>query len=322
MVGFRHLLYMIGITLVIPTWCMAQDVYLNGKKVKDLAAAMKSAKDFSVIRLSEGLFEQTGVLKANNVLITGEPNKTAIANKTSWGKGALVIVGNNTSINNIECFGISVASKNGACVRLDGKNLELNNVYFHDAEQGLLTGQAPGFVSINNSKFERLGKAGQAHGIYVGGGELLINNSQFLSSKDEGHEIKSRAQTTTILNSTIANLTGKDSRLIDVSNGGVLEIKDSVLQQSNATSNSDVIGFGLEGLSATKNKISLIGNIFLLDREHGSVPLHIAANDVPTIIEQNIFVGKVNASQISENFYFNDREAANLPPYPALPSLK
>jgi hypothetical protein len=200
----------------------AETILLDGENVQTLDIAMKQAKDGSTIVLSEGEFQQAGVLSANNVKISGQYRKTKIYSKAAMGKGALVIQGKNTLIENIECFDIHVSSQNGACIRLEGSDLTVKGVYFHDAEQGILTGHAPGKVIIDNSRFERLGKGGQAHAIYVGGGLLFIKNSSFLSSKDQGHEIKSRAEETTIESTVIASLEGNDSRLVDISNGGIL----------------------------------------------------------------------------------------------------
>ena len=86
----------------------------------------------------------------------------------------------------------------------------------------MLTGPNPGRILIRNSRFERLGLNGTAHGIYVGGGELYVYQSEFLRSKSQGMEIKSRARKTVIERSVIASLDGVDSRLLDIPNGGEL----------------------------------------------------------------------------------------------------
>ncbi len=67
---------------------------------------------------------------------------------------------------------IAVPDGNGACIRLEGQNLTVDHCYFHDSQQGILTGPRPGLVQISRSRFERLGHGGQAHGIYIGGGHL------------------------------------------------------------------------------------------------------------------------------------------------------
>ncbi|WP_416306695.1 hypothetical protein [Neptunicella sp. SCSIO 80796] len=293
-------------------------ITVDGIPAKDLQAAFNQAHDDSTILLSAGDFKQAGLLKANRVTISGVSGKTRIHSATTKGKGALVIKGNDTRIQNIECFNIQVHSKNGACIRLSGKNLHIDNVYFHDSEQGLLAGSHPGDIIINNSRFERLGKNGRAHGIYVGGGTLVIMNSYFLASKSEGHEIKSRAQRTTIINSVIASLDGNDSRLIDAPNGGVLELKNNILQQGPMSSNRDMIGYGLEGYKYPDNQIHIMDNLFIMERK-GNVPLNRKQTDIAIQMDNNTFVGNQLASPIDDNQYFPDRQAAQLPLSPALP---
>lgn len=305
--------------LTIHSLAFADDLLLDGVPVPDLATAMQKANDGSVILLGAGRFQQAGVLSANNVTIRGVYGKTVLHGKTVWGKGALVIRGKHTLIENIECFDIQVKSQNGACIRLDGSDLEVNNVYFHDAEQGILTGPNPGHVVINNSRFERLGKAGQAHGIYIGGGTLLINKSRFLSSKDQGHEIKSRARETVIMNSVIASMDGHDSRLIDIPNGGSLKIVDSVLQQGQFTSNWNLIGYGLEGITHQTNSITIQRNIFILDRPGGSQIMHIQGKPAPYLFSQNTIIGSFHDAMLdSSNLLYSSRPQAGLGDYPQL----
>jgi hypothetical protein len=293
---------------------------LDGLEVPDLATALKQAKTGSVIDIGAGEFQQAGVLKKNDVHIRGVKGKTKFHSKTIQGKGLFVIKANNTIIENIECFNVKVRDANGACVRLEGKNLTLKNVYFHDSQQGILTSSKPGQVLISESKFERLGKAGRAHGIYIGGGSLVIENSQFLSSRDQGHEIKSRASSTLIKNSTIASLNGNDSRLVDIPNGGILEIYDSVLQQGPKSVNWNLIGYGLEGHRYKENRIELKGNIFILERVKGNLVLQMKKQTIKHVVEENAFIGKMKDSFNDSNFFFKSRKSAGIKPFPSLPS--
>lgn len=295
------------------------EISLDGKLVTSLKNAMASAVDGSVIELGAGIYKDGGVLKANFVTIKGVKG-THLKGFSTKGKGALVIRGNDTEIINIECSNVSVRDGNGACVRLEGRNLQLRDVYFHDSQQGLLSGKSSGNILIENSRFERLGHGGRSHGIYVGSGELYINNSKFLSSKKEGHEIKSRARKTLISNSTIASINGKDSRLIDVSNGGELEVKNCVLQQGNKTSNWNLIGYGLEGLKYKNNTISIKNNLFILDRKNGNKVLHTKGKIKSIAVEKNVLIGKISDNKFDDsNLFYKDRSDAGVEPFPSLP---
>lgn len=297
-----------------------QSITLDGKPVESLELALKNAEHGSMIRLGPGSFKDAGTLTKNQVTIEGSEG-TKIHSETVAGKAALVIKGSNTTIRNIECFDIQVQAKNGACIRLQGKNLTLSNVYFHDSQQGLLTGAFPGDVFIFNSRFERLGAAGRAHSIYVGGGRLFIDKSYFTASKEEGHEIKSRASETVIENTTIASLDGKDSRLIDIPNGGVLKVYDSVLQQGNATSNSNLIGYGLEGYKYDSNAITLTGNIILLDREKGNIVLKVHEQRIRPQVSRNAIIGAMKDEFDDSNIFIASRAEANMAPPPFLPTI-
>lgn len=304
------------VTLYQPAY--AYEIKLDNKVMPSLQLAMKQAKQGSVIEISKGEYFDGGVLSVDDVTIQGEKG-AHLKGFSIKGKGSLVIQGDNTQIIGIECSQVSVSDRNGACVRLEGRNLQLIDVYFHDSEQGLLSGKNSGLLWVDNSRFERLGKSGQAHGIYVGSGELYINNSYFLSSKNEGHEIKSRARKTIIHNTTIASLYGKDSRLIDVSSGGILEVVGCVLQQGNNTSNSDLIGFALEGMKYKVNSIKIQNNIFLLDRERGNRLLHTKGNVENLNVLNNTIIGKLSGNKFNDsNTFYRSRYAAGVKPFPAL----
>ncbi|NMP33044.1 hypothetical protein HII17_15915 [Thalassotalea sp. M1531] len=318
--------FVISFFLVIVNWpakasekITGSGVFLNNEPVPSISYALKRAFDGSEILIKAGVYNDGGVLNANSVTIRGEIG-THLKGYAAEGKATLIINGNDTQILNIECSGVRVSDGNGACIRLKGENLTIENVFFHDSEQGMLSGKNSGTVTIENSRFERLGFAGRAHAIYVGGGELYIHNSKFLSSKDEGHEIKSRAEKTIISNSTIASLNEKDSRLLDIPNGGVLSIKNSVLQQGNNTSNWNLIGYGLEGIKHKKNTVDIKRNIFILDRDGGSLVFHKRGNVEDISLTENIIVGKFHDTNlIEDNFVFENRGVAGIKAFPFLP---
>lgn len=296
-------------------------IWLDGLPVDSLQLALKNAKNNSVVMLGAGDFEQSGVVKKNNITIEGQSG-SRLHTSTAQGKAAIVVKGNDTIIKNIECDNINVKDNNGACVRMEGRNLTLDNVYFHDSQQGLLTNGKPGDIYILNSRFERLGKSGRAHGIYVGGGRLFIKGSRFIASKDQGHEIKSRASETRIEKSVIASLDGNDSRLVDIPNGGLLTITDSILEQGPKSLNWNLVGYGHEGYKYLENSVTLVGNIVLMEREKGNMVLDVKDNKAKLKINQNVFIGRISKGDFDDtNFYFDDRKSAGLAAYPNLPDI-
>ncbi len=270
-------------------------ISVDGIYFENMQAAQRAVKYGSEVVFANKTYSKGLVIKHNNVLIRGS-GKTKFEKAQVKGKATLLIQGDNVTVLDIECSGVSLSSGNGACIRLEGKDLTVNGVYFHDSQQGILAGKGTGVLHIINSKFERLGFKGRAHAIYTHSDQLIIENSQFLSSKGEGHEIKSRARKTIIYNSVIASKDGNDSRLIDVSHGGILIIRHSILQQGKNSKNRQMIGFGLEGVfrKEVQNKVIMKDNIVLFERE--SNQFIAFANQVDSSveieIENNIFVGE------------------------------
>ena len=289
----------------------------DGFEFTSLALALKSAGNSDTITVGPGVYAEAGALQADKVTLRAKPG-AYIKGVAAEGKGAIIVKGNDTVIEGLECSDIAVPDRNGACVRLEGKNLTLRKVHFHDAEEGLLTGPQTGTITIEDSVLERLGgNGGFSHAVYVGDTEaLIIRRSAILSSRDEGHEVKSRAARTEIESSVIASMDGRDSRLIDVPNGGQLVVKNSVLEKGLNSSNNDVIGFGLEGVKHPVNSITLEGVTVIVDRKGGSLlngQIGIQAIDLKVV--------GGNRPALSDYPWYPDRAAAGMGEYPAIPQL-
>jgi len=282
--------------------------------VHSLADGLSLLAAGDTLVLGPGLYHDAGVLNADRVTIKAEPGAHLVG-AVAEGKAALVVKGNQTVIEGLECSRIRVPDGNGACVRLEGSDLVLRGVNFHDSEQGLLTGPDAGTVVIENSRFERLGAGGHAHGVYAAECDaLLIRHSVFLSGADQGHEIKSRAARTVIENSLVASMDGIDSRLVDVPNGGEVVIRNSVLEKGTKSSNGELIGYGLEGLSHKVNSLRLEGGTFIIDRRPGHLVHSVVTPEMAGIVV-------VGGERIDAVTWYPNRAAAKLPPYPGLPEV-
>jgi hypothetical protein len=133
-----------------------------------------------------------------------------------------------------------------------------------------------------------------------------------LASKSQGHEVKSRAQQTLIEDSVIASLDGKDSRLIDIPNGGTITIRRNVLQQGPGSVNNQMIGLGFEGIAFEENSAVIEDNLILIDRPRTTV----LAGPQDAALRDNTIVG---GEVIEGNRWYPDRQSFGLDPYPALP---
>jgi hypothetical protein len=289
---------------------------------RSLKSAFAGARDGDVLVVSPGVYKEAAVLAADWVTVRAEPG-AHLQGRAAQGKAALVITGEDTVIEGLECSGIAVPDRNGACIRLEGRNLTLRGVHFHDSEQGVLTGRNSGHVVVEDSRFERLGAGGQAHAIYMGGGPesaLIVRRTHILGTKGEGHGVKSRAASTVIEDSVIASLGAKDSRLIDLPVGGLNVVRGNVLQNGTNSANADLIGIGLELKAevpdAAAHASSVTGNIMILDRANNT-PLH--ARHVPDAeFLSNAIVGGPRTGASDGNFWFRNRAAAGLPELPGL----
>lgn len=306
----------------------SEQVFVDGKEFMSLGEAKKSIKDGSQIYLKAGIYTKGIHLKASNISIIGEKN-VIFDNAAVNGKAALVLTGNNVLVESIECQNIYVNDLNGACIRFEGKNLTVRDLYAHDSQSGIMTSASyDGFLHIEFSKFERLGgKAtarGYAHAIYANVGEFMFSDSQVLSVGKEGSGLKSRSRKTIVRNSILASLDAKDSRLIDVANYGELIIKDSILQQGNNSSNSQLIVYGVENMKNNfkVNRIEITNNLFLLDRKKANVIIiHKQADSVE--IYNNVMIGDfLYPDEFSKrNPWYISRENAKMKPYPYLPKI-
>jgi hypothetical protein len=309
-------------------YCNAEHVFVDGKEFFSLQEAKKEIKNGSQVYLKAGIYTEGAYLTASDVNIIGEKN-VIFDDAAVDGKAALVLTGNNVLVESIECQNIYVKDLNGACIRFEGKNLTVRDVYAHDSQSGIMTSyNYEGFLHIEFSKFERLGgKAtgrGYAHAIYANVGEFFFSDSQVLSIGKEGSGLKSRSRKTIVKNSILASLDAKDSRLIDVADYGELIIKDSILQQGNNSSNSQLIAYGLEKRKNNFqiNRIEITNNLFLLDRQKANVIIAYKQADAVEIYN-NIMIGDfLYPEQLSKrNPWYINRENAKLHPYPYLPKI-
>jgi hypothetical protein len=242
-------------------------------------------------------------------------------------------------IEGIECSGIAVRDNNGACIRIEGDDLTVRNVHFHDNQQGILSGPGGGVLLVEDSLFERNGFGGQAHAVYIGEtiDTFVFRNNRVLATTGAGHGLKSRARRTIVENNVIAGLDGQDSRAIDLPKGGEVVIRGNVLQKGPNSANAQMIGLALEGSLHEVNETLIEGNLLLFDtvptgivqslgQALGLMPARGAAihsqSPGPVVLRDNVIVGArdIGHGVIEQgNRIYQSRREAGLPPYPALP---
>jgi hypothetical protein len=298
---------------------------VDGRTYDSFKKARDYIKDGSQIYLKAGVYKEGAYIRANNINIIGEKG-VVFDNAAVDHKAALVITGKNVLVESIECVNIKVRAGNGACIRFEGENLTVRNMYAHDSESGIMTSTVAGYVNIEFSRFERLGsRNGYAHGLYIKADELNISYSSFIQTKKQGSSIKSRSKKLLIEHSIIASLDGVDSRAVDMAKYGELIIRNSILQQGNNSSNSQLLAYGLErkvDKIFEVNRIELTDNLIFFDRKKANVLIaHRLADEL--LIKNNTFIGDFNNTEdfINQNQWYISREKAGLQKYPFIPTL-
>lgn len=211
----------------------------------------------------------------NNLLIRCTNGMAHLkSNGMSYGDKAIwVIQGTNTTVEHIEFSLCTTTSSNGAGIRQEGQNLTVRHCYFHDNENGILSGALAGSrITVEYSEFGGNGAGdGYSHNLYIGHVDTLIFRYNYSHHAKTGHELKSRANVNYILYNRFSNeATGTASYEIDLPNGGLAVVMGNVVQQGLNTGNSTMVAYGMEGLtnSGTHN-FYLVNNTLVNERSSG-----------------------------------------------------
>jgi hypothetical protein len=306
----------------------------HGSLQEVLDAALPSDR----VVLAPGVYAEGAIIGTPDLVLRGEPGAHLRGHPVE-GKAALVVKARGVVIEGIECSGIVVPDNNGACIRIEGDDLTVRDVHFHDNQQGILSGPGGGVLVVENSLLERNGFGGRAHGVYIGKAveTFIFRNNRILATTGAGHGLKSRARRTVIENNVIAGLDGRDSRAIDLPNGGEVVIRDNVLQKGPNSDNVQMIGLALEGGLHAVNEALIEGNLLLFDTRPtglvqslgqalGLIPAKgtaiLTKSPGPVVFRHNTIVGAraIGDGVIKgDNRNYESRRDAGLPPYPALP---
>lgn len=262
--------------------------------------------DGDTVAIDSGTYtnDKQVVWTKNNLLIRGVGGKpklvagTTIANDATNGKGIFVIDGTNTTIENIEFRNCKVQSHNGAGIRIEAPNVIVRHCIFNGNEMGILAGGTipTCTIIVEYSEFLNGGSVanpGYQHNIYINHVDTFIFRYNF--SHDaiaEGHELKSRASFNLIIYNRIANIYSVDSRTIDLPNGGTAIIMGNVIEQGQNSSNSNLLGYGLEGLiNPSPHNLWICNNTFVNKKDKGSF-INVPSSGTDTLyIKNNIFGG-------------------------------
>jgi hypothetical protein len=225
--------------------------------------------------------------------VNGRPKINANG-ANAMGKGTWVVSGVGTVIENVEMFGARVADRNGAAIRLDGRDLTLRGSYLHDNENGILTNNdGVTNVVIENSEFSSNGYGdGYSHNLYVGRVNSLIFRNSYSHDANIGHNLKSRANTNTIVYSRFSSSVNRPSYEIDLPNAGTSYVIGNVIQQPASNDNPALLAYGEEGVTNSGNDLYVVNNTFINDdSSRGTFIMTGGGVSQPVLMQNNLFVG-------------------------------
>jgi len=275
------------------------------RELKVPSEAAKIAKDGDTIEIDAAEYRGDVALWIQNNLtikgVNGRPHLIADG-KHIQGKSIWITRGKNITIENIEFSGTRVRDKNGAGIRHEGQGLVLRSCFFHNNENGILTGHNPlDEILIEYCEFANngLGKSGYTHNIYIGRARRFAIRFSNIHHVKHGQQVKSRASENYIFfNRIMDEKDGKGSRAIDLPNGGKSFVVGNVLQQSVFSENRSFIGFAHErGVIYKNSSLRILNNTFVNEAPSGT--LVWSKPEYAILVANNIFLGVGDISNIS-----------------------
>ncbi len=226
------------------------------------------ARDGDRIVIDPGIYRDCAVWRASNLVIEGRAPGVTMSGRVCFERGIFIFAGNNTTVRNLAFAGAHGLWHTAAGILQEGNNLLVENSRFEDNENGILAGGGPASqIRVVNSRFRGNGscQGACAHGIYVGGpiASLEVERCHFLDTRT-AHHIKSRARTTIVRDSYIADGdSGTSSYLIDIPNGGNALVQHNTLHKGRNSGNPEVaITIGEEGVKNPTGSVIVRDNSF------------------------------------------------------------
>ncbi len=239
------------------------------------SAAAAVARDGDTVLIDPGTYAgDVATWTQDDLTLRGDGGRAHLRadGRDAQGKAIWVIAGDRTTVDRIELSGAAVPDRNGAGIRQEGTGLVVTRSWFHDNENGILTGADPDSdVVIRRSRFFRNGAGdGYSHNLYVGAVRSLTVTGSWLSSADTGHELKSRAARNTIVANRISDGNATASYSIDLPNGGLSLVAGNVVVQGPRSENPALVSYGAEGLTHASRTLWVVNNTFVNRRSAGT----------------------------------------------------
>jgi hypothetical protein len=250
-----------------------------------VASAVAAANDGDTILVQAGTYTNDFAEITHSIILQAVGGMATLrATQDIPNEKAILITDTDTVINGFIFTGAHVTDDdgaNGAGIRYQGGNLTIQNCWFHGNQEGLLGDGVPGNILIETSEFDHNGDAtgpgaGMTHNIYAGNNTLLDIESSYIHDANVGHEIKSRAETTIVNNSLVMDGHGSTASYgIDLPNGGVGTITNTIIDKAPTSENPVLISYGEEG-STNQGLTLTLQNVLLVNNQRQHIPTGLA----------------------------------------------
>ena len=268
------------------------------RELKRPSAAAEIARDGDVIEIDAGIYEgDAAVWRQHRLTIRGVGGRAHLRadGAQAEDKGIWVVKGNDTTIESVEFSEAKVEGENGAGIRLEGAGLTVRDCFFHDNENGILTGaNAESDIVVEHSEFANNGFGdGQSHNLYIGRVRSFTLRFSYVHHALVGHNVKSRARRNTVTYNRIMDENdGRSSYAVEFPNGGLAFVIGNIIQKGPETENSTAVSYGAEGLQHPLNELYFINNTVANDRPAGGLFLFVKTGTDAARIVNNVFTGR------------------------------
>ena len=282
-----------------------------------LATALSAANNGDTIEVPAGVYTNEYATVTKNVTIAGTGGTAYFVSTQPVpnGMGILVVdASGEVNLTNLAFTGATTSNTNGANaagIRYLSGNLVLANDALFGNQDGMLAtplAVGTGSITIQNSTVTNNGVSnpaltngyGKTHNLYVNDVASLTITGSAITQANVGHEIKSRAFSTVVQNSLVADgPTATASYSIDLPNGGSGTISGNTIEQGPASQNAAIISNGEEG-NLHAGSLSVTGNTIVNNDASPSSVAVVNDSNTPATVSGNLIAG-LNPNQIDHN---------------------
>lgn len=260
----------------------------SGGSYARLSDAIANAQANDEIQVAAGLYADDFATITVPLTIVGVGGLAVLqqVNAAIPNEKAILVTRADVTIRNLEFRDARVPDGNGAGIRHEVGDLTIIDSVFRNNQDGILAGNIAGAdILVRGTSFIGNGAGdGQTHALYVNRIDSLTVEQSIFDGTLIGHDIKSRAAVTTVLDSILDDgVTGTASYAIDLSNGGVGRIIGNTITQGANTDNPSMIAYGPEGDLYSLSSLLVQNNTFINLRPGSSVGV---ANFTQTVSAQ------------------------------------